>query len=170
MTPRPPRTKPVTVPRASASRPSAEALYRADQLAITFKILGNANRLRILVFLDEHERSVSEIETELEIHQPTLSQQLGELRDARLIVGRRVAKSVIYALTEELGQRALETIYLASGHKAAHAPVQPPPRPASHQAAVFAAVLSTRGCKGTDAPASMDLGREAVVETQPPCR
>ena len=144
MTP-PRQTKPVTMASLSASRASAQALRRADDLANTFKMLGNANRVRIMVFLDERERSVSEIETGLKIHQPTLSQQLGELRDAGLIVGRREAKSVIYALTDGLGRRALETIYLANGRLAPRVAVPPPLPPASHQAAVFAAVVSTRG-------------------------
>ena len=144
MTP-PRQTKPVTMPSRSASRPSVQALRRAKELADTFKMLGNANRLRIMVFLDERERSVGEIETGLKLHQPTLSQQLGELRDAGLIGGRRDAKSVIYALTDERGRRALETIYLANGHVAPRATVPTALPPASHQAAVFAAVVSTRG-------------------------
>ncbi len=111
-------------------------------------MLGNARRLKIVVFLDERERSVGEIEAALAIHQPTLSQQLGELRDAGLIAGRKAAKSVIYSLTDGLGRRALETIYLASGHVAPR--TSTPARKSSHQAAVFAAVLSTRGSQATD--------------------
>lgn len=51
----------------------------------------------IIVYLDTKERSVSDIEASLKIRQPTLSQQLGELRDAGLIVGRRVSKSAVFA-------------------------------------------------------------------------
>ena len=144
MTSRAPRSKRVIVPGRSAPRLSAKALRRADELADTFKMLSNANRLRILVFLDERERSVGDIEAELKIHQPTLSQQLGELRDAGLILGRRLAKSVIYALTEDLGRRALDTIYLANGHVTPRVEALPPLQHPSHQAAVFAAVLSAR--------------------------
>jgi len=48
----------------------ANALRRAEELAESFKMLGNARRLKIVVFLDERERSVGEIEAALAIHQP----------------------------------------------------------------------------------------------------
>jgi DNA-binding transcriptional ArsR family regulator len=112
-------------------------------------MLSNPNRLKIILFLDERERSVSEMEAALEIHQPTLSQQLGELRDAGLIAGRKAAKSVIYALTDGSGRRALETIHLANGNAALRA-VPPSALNASHQAAVFASVLSTRGSRAAE--------------------
>jgi DNA-binding transcriptional ArsR family regulator len=105
-------------------------------------MLGNANRLKILVFLDGHGRSVGDMEAALSIHQPTLSQQLAELRNAGLIVGRKAAKSVIYTLTDDTGRPALEAIYLASGHAVTPAP---PRSHSSTQAAVFASVLCTRG-------------------------
>lgn len=144
MTPRLSRTKRITAVSCRGLAASAKALRRSEELADTFKMLGNANRLKIVVYLDEQERSVGDIEAALEIHQPTLSQQLGELRDAGLIVGRKVAKTVIYALTPKLGRRALETIYLANGH-APRAEAQLPPRNPPNQAAVFASVLSARG-------------------------
>ena len=130
----------------SASR----ALRRADELAETFKMLGNANRLKIVVFLAQGERSVGEIGTALQIHQPSLSQQLGELREAGLIRGRRVAKAALYALTETRGYRALETIFIASGHD--NARITPPVlnQGPALQAAGFAAVLTTRGSQIPD--------------------
>lgn len=150
MTLRPLQTKARSAPTRASQSPSAKTLRRADELAEIFKMLGNANRLKIVVFLDERERSVSDIETALEIHQPTLSQQLGELRDAGLIVGRREAKSVIYSLTKDQGRRALDTIYLASGHVVPRLQGQPPARAPSHQAAVFGSVLSTRGSQASE--------------------
>ena len=155
------RTKPGgTSNRAAQNAAAKKALRRAEELADIFKMLGNANRVKIVVYLDARERSVADIETALEIRQPTLSQQLGELRDAGLIVGRREAKSVIYALTNDLGRRALDTIYLASGHEA---PVQDAAlrrRGFSHQAAVFASVLSTRGSQMPE----LRLGFNSLLE------
>ena len=137
-------------PTRNAAIPSSRALRRADELAETFKMLGNANRLKIVVFLAERERSVSEIEAALQIHQPTLSQQLGELRDAGLIRGRRVAKAALYALTEIGGYRALETIYIATGHANAPAALPSPKEGPAMQAAGFASVLTTRGSQMPD--------------------
>jgi DNA-binding transcriptional ArsR family regulator len=134
----------------SSQKAAAKALRRAEELADLFKMLGNANRVKIVVFLNARERSVADIEAELEIRQPTLSQQLGELRDAGLILGRREAKSVIYALTDDLGRRALDTIYLANGHPAPQVETGAIGRVSSHQAAVFASVLSTRGSQAPE--------------------
>jgi DNA-binding transcriptional ArsR family regulator len=131
--------------RVPSKAPEPATLRQADELAVIFKMLSNVNRLKILVYLDRSERTVSEIETTLKIRQPTLSQQLGELRDAGLIVGRRVAKSAIYALTADRGRRALHTIYMASNRK-----VQPVDanegratrRTSSQPAAVFASMIA----------------------------
>ncbi len=147
MTTGPKKKKLVAATTFTASSTNASALRRATELAESFKMLGNVNRLKIVVFLDECERSVSEIEAALSIRQPTLSQQLGELRGAGLIKGRKAAKSVIYSLTEGRGRRALETVYLSNGSLA---PCARPPVPGfSQQAAVFASVLSTRGSQTT---------------------
>ncbi|MCE4226472.1 winged helix-turn-helix transcriptional regulator [Methylobacterium sp. C25] len=64
------------------------------------KVLANPNRLRIALLLLEGERSVADIERELGIRQPTLSQQLGELREAHFVSTRREHKSVFYHVTE----------------------------------------------------------------------
>jgi DNA-binding transcriptional ArsR family regulator len=64
------------------------------------KHLANPNRLAILCFLMEQESSVGTLEDELGIRQPTLSQQLGELREAGLIEGRREGKSILYQVTD----------------------------------------------------------------------
>ena len=53
------------------------------------KLIANANRLAIVCYLMETEASVSALEEELGIRQPTLSQQLTELREAGVIEGRR---------------------------------------------------------------------------------
>ena len=122
----------------------ATLLSRSVDLAETFKILGNPHRLRILMLLDKGERSVSEIEAALDIHQPTLSQQLGELRDAELLISRRAAKSVFYSVSESRGKFAVQAIRFASGTVASL------PRAAAGvalhaQAARFASVLTRRG-------------------------
>jgi DNA-binding transcriptional ArsR family regulator len=88
-------------------RPSRSLIARSDELSLIFKMLGNPQRLSILLFLAAQERKVSDIESTLKIRQPTLSQQLGELREAGLIIRRRVAKSVIYALTPTFGDLAV---------------------------------------------------------------
>lgn len=64
------------------------------------RVLGNPYRLAILCLLLEGELSVMQIETMLDIHQPTLSQQLTTLREAGLIASRREAKHVFYRVAD----------------------------------------------------------------------
>lgn len=65
------------------------------------KHIANANRLAIICYLMETEASVSALEYELGIHQPTLSQQLAELRAAGVIEGRREGKAVVYRVVDQ---------------------------------------------------------------------
>lgn len=81
----------------SASGEREAALLEAADL---MKLMGNPNRLAILCRLSEGEASVGEMEETLGIRQPTLSQQLGELRKAGLIADRRAAKVVFYRLAD----------------------------------------------------------------------
>ncbi|MDP4002688.1 helix-turn-helix transcriptional regulator [Methylobacterium sp. NEAU K] len=72
----------------------------ATGVADLLKVVANPNRLRILYLLTQGECSVSEIEQRLGIRQPTLSQQLGELRNAQVVATRREHKVVFYSLTD----------------------------------------------------------------------
>jgi DNA-binding transcriptional ArsR family regulator len=76
------------------------------------RLLGNANRLAIVCFLMEQESTVSQLEDELGIRQPTLSQQLTELRDAGIIEGRRDGKNVIYRVVDD---KSTELVQLLRG-------------------------------------------------------
>lgn len=73
-------------------------------------LLANPNRLAIVCLLLEGERSVMAIEIALDIQQPTLSQQLGILREAGIVTGRRLARRVYYRLADERAARVVETL------------------------------------------------------------
>ena len=64
------------------------------------RALAHPARLLILSCLFERERAVGEIERELGLKQPGLSQQLAELRDAGLVATRRESKSVFYRIAD----------------------------------------------------------------------
>lgn len=71
-----------------------------------FGVIADANRRDILqVLLQRHERgdeaSVSEIVTELEISQPTVSKHLKVLRDAELVTVREEGQHRYYSLDPE---------------------------------------------------------------------
>lgn len=81
----------------SALRSGAPCLVEAAEL---LKLMANANRLAILCHLVAGDSSVGQMEEQLAIRQPTLSQQIGELRKAGLIEDRRKARTVFYRLTD----------------------------------------------------------------------
>ena len=96
--------------------PQAELTSRAVEVAELLKTLANRNRLMIVCKLVEGEYAVGQLEDELGIRQPTLSQQLTILREAGIVSTRREAKQIFYRLTEEKAARlvaALHTIFCA---------------------------------------------------------
>jgi DNA-binding transcriptional ArsR family regulator len=77
---------------------------QAEKAADKFRALTNTMRLRILCYLVSGERTVGEIDRDLALKQPTLSQQLAELRQSGLVTTRRNAKSIYYRLADERAQ------------------------------------------------------------------
>jgi ArsR family transcriptional regulator len=75
------------------------------------KALGNADRLLLLCQLTQGEYCVSELEAMLGIQQPTLSQQLGVLRDEKLVNTRREGKQIYYSLTSAEAAAVLQVLY-----------------------------------------------------------
>jgi DNA-binding transcriptional ArsR family regulator len=65
-----------------------------------FKALGHPVRIRVLELLSTGDRSVSELLEHVDVEQPYLSQQLGVLRRAGFVVGRRDGANVVYALAD----------------------------------------------------------------------
>ena len=69
------------------------------------KALAHESRLIILCILAEGEKSVSELEHELSLRQPTVSQQLARLRADGLVSTRRDGKVIYYSLASRRGAR-----------------------------------------------------------------
>jgi ArsR family transcriptional regulator len=65
-----------------------------------FKAIGHPARIRVLEILSEGERSVSDMQPLVGIESSHLSQQLGILRRAGLVVTRKEGASVIYSLAD----------------------------------------------------------------------
>ncbi|GAB2994578.1 transcriptional regulator [Mycobacterium bourgelatii] len=64
-----------------------------------FKTLGHPARIRILELLVDRDRSVAELLTsDIGLESSNLSQQLGVLRRAGVVVARRDGNSVIYSI------------------------------------------------------------------------
>lgn len=75
------------------------------------KALANPDRLMLLCRLSQGEMSVGELEAELGILQPTLSQQLGVLRDEALVETRREGKHVYYRVRSAPALAVLQVLY-----------------------------------------------------------
>lgn len=127
-------------------RPTDPMQGRAEEVADILKLLGNPQRLLIACLLCEGEFAVSAIEEKLGLRQPSLSQQLGALREAGVIEGRREAKAVIYRLADERLRQllsALHQIFCPNGVTALIAQSPTPANPSTvplASAAMFARV------------------------------
>ena len=84
---------------------------RAGEVAALLKTLAHPVRLMLACTLAEDEHSVGALEDRLNIHQPTLSQQLTVLREAGIVETRREGKQIFYRLTQEKAARLLLALY-----------------------------------------------------------
>jgi DNA-binding transcriptional ArsR family regulator len=75
------------------------------------KVLANEERLLLLCQLSQGEMCVSELEEALDIHQPTLSQQLAVLRTEGVVSTRRDGKYVYYSVADPNVMQVLEVLY-----------------------------------------------------------
>ncbi|MBX3617396.1 ArsR/SmtB family transcription factor [Nitrosomonas sp.] len=82
----------------------------ASDACALLKILANEDRLLILCELSRGTRNVGELEEILEIHQPTLSQQLTVLREESLVATERKGKYIYYSLASKEAIKIMETL------------------------------------------------------------
>ncbi|MDY7579241.1 metalloregulator ArsR/SmtB family transcription factor [Herbaspirillum sp. RTI4] len=83
----------------------------ATQAVSVLKLLANEDRLLLLCQLSQGELCVSELEEQLGIHQPTLSQQLGVLRSEGVVSTRRQGKNIYYSVAEPAMLEILALLY-----------------------------------------------------------
>lgn len=76
----------------------AELRASAGRACALLKGMANEDRLVLLCQLAEGERNVSELQNSTGVLQPTLSQQLGVLRDEGLVDTRREGRFIYYRL------------------------------------------------------------------------
>jgi DNA-binding transcriptional ArsR family regulator len=89
-----------------------QRLRRAASTAVAaLKLLANEDRLLLLCQLSQGEMCVGELEEELGIHQPTLSQQLGVLRAEGVVATRRQGKNIFYSVADAATLEILALLY-----------------------------------------------------------
>ena len=83
----------------------------ADEASRLMKALSNPDRLLLLCQLAQGEKRVGELEELVGIVQPTLSQQLGVLRDEGLVSTRREGKNIYYQIDSAQALAVMAVLY-----------------------------------------------------------
>ena len=83
----------------------------ASQACALLKVLANPDRLLLLCQLTQGPLCVGALETILGIQQPTLSQQLGVLRDEALVTTRREGKQIFYSIASSEAMAVMAALY-----------------------------------------------------------
>jgi DNA-binding transcriptional ArsR family regulator len=83
----------------------------ATQAVTALKLLANEDRLLLVCQLSQGERCVSELEEQLGIRQPTLSQQLGVLRTEGVVNTRRQGKNIYYSVADPAMLEIVKLLY-----------------------------------------------------------
>ncbi len=83
----------------------------ADDACKLMKVLSNRDRMMLLCEIGQAEKCVGELEAALDLHQPTLSQQLTVLRKERLVKTRREGKQIYYSLSSQIAISVMGLLY-----------------------------------------------------------
>lgn len=77
-----------------------------------FRALAHPIRIRILEILADGDRSVQELQDELKVDQPLVSQQLAVLRGKNIVASRKLGTTVKYTIRDPLVGDLLKTARL----------------------------------------------------------
>lgn len=82
----------------------------AAQCCVLLKAMAHEDRLLLLCQLTQGEQNVGELEATVDIHQPSLSQHLGVLREEGLVAARRQGKYIYYSLASHEVVAIMQTL------------------------------------------------------------
>jgi DNA-binding transcriptional ArsR family regulator len=89
----------------------AQMEARAEEAADLLKALSNPQRLRVMCLLIDGEKTVGELNAQIDLSQSALSQHLAVLRDGGLVRTRRESQSVYYSVADGPVHRIIETLH-----------------------------------------------------------
>jgi DNA-binding transcriptional ArsR family regulator len=96
----------------SAQQGALAALKRSSfEVAALLRVLSNPDRLLLLCHIAEGERCVGDLEGSTDIRQPTLSQQLTVLRNAKAVITRREGKQIFYSIRDARTLALMQTLH-----------------------------------------------------------
>jgi DNA-binding transcriptional ArsR family regulator len=81
--------------------PSPIPLDLAEMIAARLRVIGDANRIRLLDLLRDGELSVSELTERLGSSQQNVSKHLGILHRAGIVARRKEGTTVLYSVADE---------------------------------------------------------------------
>lgn len=101
-----------------------ELIAKARRASEMLKSLSHEGRLLIMCLLADGEKSVSEIESAMDMPQAAVSQQLARLRLDGLVNARREGRSIYYSIASKDATRLIATLHTLLGGR---------PRPTSRR-------------------------------------
>ena len=101
----------------------------AAEAARLLKAIANPRRLVILCHLAHGERSVGQLEAEMNLAQPRLSQELARLRQDGIVRARRDSRTIHYSLADGRAEILIGHLYelFCAGEPVAPAAAERPP-------------------------------------------
>lgn len=102
------RIKVVHLDRVEQAREDAIADRELDRLALTYKVLGDPNRLKIVMALRNVEMCVCDLAAFTGLTDSAVSHQLRRLKDLALVKSRRLGQIIYYSLDDEHVKRLLD--------------------------------------------------------------
>ena len=99
--------------RIARAQKEALSAPHLKHLADTFKLMGDPNRLKLLMALRGGEMCVCDLAAFIGLTESAISHQLRRLRDARLVQPRRDGQVLFYRLADDC---VVELMTIAEGH------------------------------------------------------
>ncbi len=93
--------KVVHLDRVEQARKEAIANQELDRLALTYKVLGDPNRLKIVMALRKVEMCVCDLAAFTSLSDSAVSHQLRRLKDLALVKSRREGQIIYYSLDDD---------------------------------------------------------------------
>jgi DNA-binding transcriptional ArsR family regulator len=103
----------VHLDRVERARKEAIADQELDRLSLTYKVLGDPNRLKIVMALRNVEMCVCDLAAFTGLTDSAVSHQLRRLKDLALVKSRREGQIIYYSLDDE---HVSELLNLGLGH------------------------------------------------------
>jgi DNA-binding transcriptional ArsR family regulator len=97
----------VHLDRVEQARKEAISDQELDRLALTYKVLGDPNRLKIVMALRNVEMCVCDLAAFTGLTDSAVSHQLRRLKDLALVKSRREGQIIYYSLDDEHVKRLL---------------------------------------------------------------